>query len=168
MGRFSAAHPDCVTQRKPGVKVDRIIIHAMDGTLKGSESWFKKGKDVRPVPTAAHYLVGRDGEIVQMVADEKKCYHCGDWNSRSIGVELEVRVNPWAPVKLKDGSIKPPPFPAGAGISWSCRTTAPGLFWMGPCLRTTRGAATGRFGARGRAPCFSRPGLGAAGRGRSA
>lgn len=102
---LDAAHPDCIVARKPGVKLDRIIIHAMDGTFGGSVAWFKQGRDKRSVPTAAHYLVSRGGDVCQMVPDDKKCYHCGDWNSRSIGVEFEVRINPW---QVRPG--KAPPF----------------------------------------------------------
>lgn len=111
MGRFSAAHPDCVMSRKAGVLLDRIVIHTMEGTLRGSEAWFKQGRDVRPVPTAAHYLIGRDGEVVQMVHDEKKCYHAGNYNSRSIGVEHEARTQAWPVRRDKDGKVKAPPFP---------------------------------------------------------
>ena len=115
MGRYSPAHPDCIFDRKPGIAVDRLIIHTMEGTLSGSEAWFKKGRDTigREVPTAAHYLIGRTGEIVQMVPDDRKCYHAGNANSRSIGIEHEARINPWAVRKLADGSVKPPPYPAG-------------------------------------------------------
>ena len=101
MGRFSPAAPDCIKERAAGSKVDRIIVHAMDGTLKGTESWFRMTGAQRAaaggssVPTAAHYLIGRDGEIVQMVPDDKKAIHAGStieggWNDRSIGIEHEV------------------------------------------------------------------------------
>ncbi len=48
---------------------------------------------------SAHYLIAEDGQIVQMVADEKRAWHAGksrwrgieDVNSASIGIEL---VNP--------------------------------------------------------------------------
>ena len=110
---FASAHPDCIQTRKAGVKVDRIIIHTMEGTFTGSLSWFQAGKDTpgREVPTAAHYLVSREGDICQMVADERKCFHAGNFNSRSIGIEHEARIDPWPPRRNKDGSLKPPPFP---------------------------------------------------------
>jgi N-acetyl-anhydromuramyl-L-alanine amidase AmpD len=105
---FAPAHPDCIHPRKPGVALDTIVVHAMDGTFNGSISWFQQGKDRpgRAVPTAAHYLVSRLGDVCQMVPDDKKCYHCGNWNSRSIGIEFDVRVSPWA---ARPG--KAPPFP---------------------------------------------------------
>lgn len=104
-----SAHPDCILDRKAGIKLDRIVIHTMEGTFRGTLAWFRQGKDKpgRSVPTAAHYLIGRNGDVCQMVPDAKKCYHAGNSNSRSLGIELEARVAPWA------DRGKPPPFPAG-------------------------------------------------------
>jgi N-acetyl-anhydromuramyl-L-alanine amidase AmpD len=90
MGRFVSAAPDAIRTRKAGVAVDRIVIHTMQGTLAGSIAWF--ASPGRAVPTAAHYLIGDTGEIVQMVPDEKKALHAGsttqaNWNDRSIGIE---------------------------------------------------------------------------------
>jgi hypothetical protein len=36
---------------------------------------------------SAHYIVGKDGRIVQMVRDENRAWHCGPGNSASIGIE---------------------------------------------------------------------------------
>ena len=48
-------------------------------------------------PVSAHYLVGKDGTIYQLVADERRAWHAGggrwgtitDVNSASIGIELD-------------------------------------------------------------------------------
>lgn len=48
-------------------------------------------------PVSAHYLIGRDGTIWQLVAEDERAWHAGDsfWagendvNSRSIGIELD-------------------------------------------------------------------------------
>ncbi|WP_199096147.1 N-acetylmuramoyl-L-alanine amidase [Dyella sp. ASV21] len=48
-------------------------------------------------PVSAHYLVGNDGHIYQLVADEQRAWHAGagrwgtitDVNSASIGIELD-------------------------------------------------------------------------------
>jgi len=84
------AAPDCIKTRKAGVPVDRVIIHTAQGTLSGTVAWFQKAG--RSVPTAAHYVIGEDGKIVQMVPDDRKCLHAGstiepNWNDRSIGIE---------------------------------------------------------------------------------
>lgn len=106
-GRTAWAAADCIRSRRQGVKIDRIVIHAMDGTLAGTEAWFQRAG--RSPPTATHYLVGRDGQVVQMVPDDKRAIHAGSplepwWNDRSLGVEHEVRLAPWAPGR-------PPRFP---------------------------------------------------------
>ncbi len=48
-------------------------------------------------PVSAHYLIGKDGTIYQLVSEEERAWHAGDsqWgvtddvNSRSIGIELD-------------------------------------------------------------------------------
>ena len=73
-----------------------IVIHAteQDGverslrTLRGENSGG---------PVSAHYLVGRDGRLYQLVSDERRAWHAGggrwgtitDLNSASIGIELD-------------------------------------------------------------------------------
>jgi N-acetyl-anhydromuramyl-L-alanine amidase AmpD len=89
-GRFVAAAPDAIRTRNPKYKIDRIVIHTMEGTLAGTIAWFKTPG--RAVPTAAHYCIGEDGEVVQMVPDDRKALHAGSkteagWNDRSIGIE---------------------------------------------------------------------------------
>ncbi len=37
---------------------------------------------------SSHYVVGRDGVIVQMVAEDQVAYHAGANNADSIGIEL--------------------------------------------------------------------------------
>ena len=110
MGRFVAAAADCVFQRKAGVKLDSTVLHTMQGTLSGTISWFQKAG--RAVPTAAHYCIGRNGEVVQMVDDAKKCLHAGNYNSRSIGIEMEAHTGAWPVRRLASGAVKPPPYPA--------------------------------------------------------
>jgi len=97
-GRYIPAAPDCIKARSLRYPINRIVIHAQDGTQAGTMSWFRKVG--RSPPTAAHYLIGRDGAVVQMVPDDCKAIHAGSptqagWNDRSIGLEFEVRINPW-------------------------------------------------------------------------
>lgn len=103
---FAPAHADCIHTRKFGVRVDRIVVHTIEGSFSGCLSWFQQGSPPRPVATAAHYVVSRAGDVCQMVPDDKKCYHAGNFNSRSIGIEHEARISPWA---VRPG--KAPPFP---------------------------------------------------------
>lgn len=85
-GRFVSAAPDAIRDRR-GAPVDLIVIHTMEGTLKGSIAWF--ATPGRAVPTAAHYLIGDSGEVVQMVPDANKALHAKGVNERSIGIEHE-------------------------------------------------------------------------------
>jgi len=57
---------------------------------------------------SAHYLVGRDGELFQLVADDQRAWHAGagrwgtitDVNSASIGIELDNDGAPFPPVQI--------------------------------------------------------------------
>lgn len=74
-----------------------IVLHDTAGRLdKGSSvAWFRS----KECQTSAHFVVERDGEIVQMVCTDRKAYHAGasEWRGRkfcnafSIGIEI---VNP--------------------------------------------------------------------------
>lgn len=117
------AHPDCITTRKPGVALDRIVLHTMEGTLAGSVAWATRSRaeraasfqrrlggtlagwmaDSRTYPTAAHYYIGKDGKVVQLVDDWQKCAHAGNYNSRSLGIEHEAKAGDpgaWTPLLL--------------------------------------------------------------------
>ena len=70
-----------------------LIMHYTAGpTLDGAVEWFKKEE----AKASAHLVIGRSGEIVQMVAFNKKAWHAGKsvWgnlegmNQYSIGIEL--------------------------------------------------------------------------------
>ena len=57
---------------------------------------------------SAHYLIGRDGELFQLVADDQRAWHAGagrwgtitDINSASIGIELDNDGAPFPPVQI--------------------------------------------------------------------
>jgi papain like cysteine protease AvrRpt2/N-acetylmuramoyl-L-alanine amidase-like protein len=86
--RFVAAHPTNFRPgRLAGTVIDRIVIHITDArTMSSTVSWFaqehKPGQE-----SSAHYIVGRDGEIVQMVHEADTAYHARGANSRGIGIE---------------------------------------------------------------------------------
>jgi LysM repeat protein len=79
--------------------ITTIVVHATaNSTLIGVISWFQN-------PTAyvsAHYVIGKDGKMVQMVKDEDRAWHAGksEWrgvpnvNDYGLGIEL---------VNLNDG-----------------------------------------------------------------
>lgn len=73
--------------------IDTIVIHyTSGGTLKGSVAWFGNPKS----KVSAHYIIGIDGKVIQMVKDENRAWHAGESslygahnvNDFSIGIEL--------------------------------------------------------------------------------
>ena len=66
--------------------IDHIVIHyTTSRNIEGTISHFKHGEK----QTSAHYIIGRDGVLVQMVNDNEVAWHAGSkaMNARSIGIE---------------------------------------------------------------------------------
>lgn len=85
--------------RSPGAKIDCLVIHAtVEPTTEGTMQIFLTPS--RKV--SAHFVVGRDGRVVQMVPVEKRAWHAGlsvlegfrGVNDFSVGIEM---------VNLNDG-----------------------------------------------------------------
>src|SRR5919108_5263240 len=68
-----------------GKRIDFIVEHWTAATL---DSAFARFMDPRSV-LSAHYLIGRDGRIIQLVSEDDTAFHAGDYdaNQRSIGIE---------------------------------------------------------------------------------
>jgi hypothetical protein len=67
-----------------GATINSIVVHyTTSRNISGTISWFKNPE----AKVSAHYIVGRDGEIVQMVRDSNKAWHCLSFNNNSIGIE---------------------------------------------------------------------------------
>jgi N-acetylmuramoyl-L-alanine amidase len=92
--------------RKPGVRVDTIVIHhtATKGDKSALSTLCDPRKDDPSRAVSAHYLVGVDGRIYRLVQEHRTAWHAGvsclPWekqvpgasvNARSIGIEV---VNP--------------------------------------------------------------------------
>jgi N-acetyl-anhydromuramyl-L-alanine amidase AmpD len=66
-------------------RVDLLVLHDCEGGYAPSVDWFLKKESV----VSAHYVVREDGlEVTQMVELANKAWHCCDFNSRSVGVEM--------------------------------------------------------------------------------
>ncbi|MGH8248764.1 MAG: N-acetylmuramoyl-L-alanine amidase, partial [Gammaproteobacteria bacterium] len=65
--------------------IGRVVIHITDGgpNINGTISWFKNPD----AQVSAHYVVGQDGEVVQMVPHSDVAWHASGANSDSIGIE---------------------------------------------------------------------------------
>ncbi|MBI5923420.1 MAG: 1,6-anhydro-N-acetylmuramyl-L-alanine amidase AmpD [Betaproteobacteria bacterium] len=102
--------PNC-DSRPPGASVELIVIHAISlppGEFGGDgiECLFTNRLDpdahgyyaeIQQLRVSAHFLIRRDGEVVQYVPCDRRAWHAGlsSWNGRercndfSIGIELE-------------------------------------------------------------------------------
>lgn len=80
-------------ERKNGATPDLIVLHytAMDSCEAACRTLCNPDNEV-----SAHYLIGTDGHVIQMVDEAKRAWHAGagtwqgrgDVNSRSIGIEM--------------------------------------------------------------------------------
>ena len=102
--------PNC-DERPPGVEVSLVVLHCISlppGQYGGDsiERLFTNRLDpaahpyfaeIRELKVSSHFLVRRDGEILQFVPVERRAWHAGvsSWRGRSrcndfsIGIELE-------------------------------------------------------------------------------
>jgi hypothetical protein len=90
-----------------GQKITHIVIHyTTSRNMEGTISWFKNAPQGRRV--SAHYIIGQDGIIVQMVNDTDSAWHAGsaDMNRRSIGIEHVAKVGDKITVQQSQSSIK--------------------------------------------------------------
>lgn len=103
-GGFVEIPADNFTAGRGGVKVDTVVIHIMDGTSGGTESWFKNpASDV-----SAHFGISKAGELTQFVSLKDTAWHAGgktfNNNQRSVGIEHEGRptdTNLWPIAQLE-------------------------------------------------------------------
>jgi len=67
--------------------INYVIIHTTEGSYKSCVEWFKTTKS----QVSAHYVVGFDGKIAQMVKDKDRAWHAGVklYNEEAIGIEHE-------------------------------------------------------------------------------
>jgi hypothetical protein len=75
--------------------IGRVVIHITDGgsRIDGTLHWFQNpvNADGTVRKVSAHYIVGQNGEVVQMVRDDDIAYHAGSANADSIGIEHNAR-----------------------------------------------------------------------------
>ncbi|HST46042.1 MAG TPA: N-acetylmuramoyl-L-alanine amidase, partial [Luteimonas sp.] len=123
--RFVPAHrANFRSGRRRGATIDRIVIHITAGgpSIDGTIGWFQNPDHTNPRtgrnnPSSAHYIVGRDGEVVQMVGDADTAYHASSANARSIGIEHNAN----KPYRLNRRDLPPtdPQYEASAQlVAW--------------------------------------------------
>lgn len=77
--------PISVNYNSGGNSPRLLIVHIMQGTLAGTDSWFRNPS----AQVSAHFGVGKDGTIYQWVNTKDTAWHAADANNHSIGVECE-------------------------------------------------------------------------------
>jgi len=67
--------------------IDMVIVHVTQGSLASAVKAFQDPGH----QAAAHYIVGQDGRVTQMIRELDVAYHAGnrDYNERSVGIEHE-------------------------------------------------------------------------------
>ena len=103
--RFVAASPSNYSNRPSGLSsIDMVVIHTTEGSYSGSISWFRNPAS----GVSAHYVIRKsDGEVTQMVSDERRAWHAGTANDRSIGIEHEgaaANAATWTPQILESSA----------------------------------------------------------------
>lgn len=100
---------------RKGYRPEAVVIHIMDGTLSGTDSWFANPTS----QVSAHYGIGKNGEIHQYVQENDSAWHAGRvdaplWklirpnvnpNLYTIGIEHEGRPNDIWTQSMKESSV---------------------------------------------------------------
>jgi hypothetical protein len=78
------------SERTPGIKLAAIVIHSTEshnrpGTsdLLGVAGWLCNPQ----AQASAHVIVDADGHTARIVPDHRKAWHCGSFNSATLGIE---------------------------------------------------------------------------------
>lgn len=86
--------PNCGARRGEITAPDMVVLHYT--AMQSAQAAIDRLCDPE-AQVSAHYLIARDGEVVQMVDEAARAWHagagrwagCDDINSRSIGIELD-------------------------------------------------------------------------------
>jgi subtilase family protein/N-acetylmuramoyl-L-alanine amidase-like protein len=100
-------------------QVREIVIHITDssGTIEGIIKWFANPYDPvkkKDVKVSAHYVIGQDGEVVQMVKHNDVALHANNANSYSIGIEHVANTRGMYPTAIQYAA-------SAALVRWLCQ-----------------------------------------------
>ncbi|MDR6923075.1 MULTISPECIES: N-acetylmuramoyl-L-alanine amidase [Chryseobacterium] len=80
------------TFKDPKTSVQKIILHrTAGGTTQACINAFKGGRKNKKGGIdyyGTHFIVGKDGVIIQTANLSKVTWHCAGWNSKSVGIEV--------------------------------------------------------------------------------
>lgn len=66
-----------------------LVLHVMEGTLEGSDSWFRRAPTKDDPGSSAHFGVAKDGRIWQWVDTADRAWAQADGNESYVSVECE-------------------------------------------------------------------------------
>ena len=75
------------TKGRSGAAIDRIVVHQTDGQPRLDRAVEHLANPDSEHRVSAHFLIGREGEVVQLVDVGDTAWHCSGWNKSSIGIE---------------------------------------------------------------------------------
>lgn len=71
------------------VKPSFLVVHITDGGPSFDKCVERFTR--RETRLAPHFVVGRDGEVTQVVDTADRAWHCSGWNTESVGIEHVAR-----------------------------------------------------------------------------
>lgn len=72
-----------------GIWVQGLVLHVMEGTLEGSDSWFRRTLVPPDTGSSAHFGLAKDGRLWQWVDTGNRAWAQADGNDAYVSVELE-------------------------------------------------------------------------------
>ena len=104
MARYSGAQwrPISINYNLGGIAPRILIVHIMQGTLAGTDSWFRNPD----AQVSAHFGVGKTGTIYQWVDTANRAWHASAWTLRSTAFGRSVMLH-WVSRFLEQAAIVP-------------------------------------------------------------
>ncbi|MEW6635340.1 MAG: peptidoglycan recognition family protein [Actinomycetota bacterium] len=94
------------SNRERSYNINRIVIHVAQGSFASAINWFQDPR----ARVSAHYVINRNGRVVQCVRNKDIAWHAGNWNynTHSIGIEHAGYVNnpDWFSKKMYNSSAR--------------------------------------------------------------
>jgi N-acetyl-anhydromuramyl-L-alanine amidase AmpD len=80
-----AAQTNYTQARRPQGAIRFIVVHVSEGSYLGTVTWLRDPR----AHASANFVVGRDGEVQELVPLHDVAWHAGNWafNVRSVGIE---------------------------------------------------------------------------------
>ena len=76
--------PSPYASARNGAAIEGIVMHyTAPGSMAGVIDWFTRSSN----GICSHYLIGKDGEVIQFVKDGERCAHAAGHNANTIGIE---------------------------------------------------------------------------------